>query len=69
MSGISYLSRLSILTCIEFPLRDGPRNSESGLIVSLDFMLSVLFDELLRETACFMVLSGGSRPSGCKRGE
>jgi hypothetical protein len=45
----------SVFTCIGVPLRDGPRKREPGLMVSLDFQLSVLA-ELLRETASFLVI-------------
>jgi hypothetical protein len=55
MEGMAYLFFPSVFTCIGVPLRDGPRKSEPGLMVSLDFQLSVLA-VLLRETASFLVM-------------
>ena len=50
---------LSVFTCIGVPLRDEPRNTVwPGLIVSVDFQLSVLelVAELLRKASFFLVI-------------
>jgi hypothetical protein len=48
-----------VFTCMGAPLREGPRNIDKGLTVSVDFQLSVLelvADELWREVASFLVM-------------
>jgi hypothetical protein len=56
--GTAHLFLLSVLTLIGAPRRDGPRKSDPGLIVSVDFQLSVLelVAELLRTAPSFLVI-------------
>ena len=56
--GTAHLFLPSVLTLIGAPRRDGPRKSEPGLMVSVDFQLSVLelVAELLRTAPSFLVI-------------